>query len=338
MLRASLALLVAAAASADPAYVTARASELDPQAREYPDANFVFGTDKKPQDVQTAAFDADAETRGQLVVWLMAPNRELFDRVTSYGYHVVQPHYARGWFGTLCQEQPVGPTCRGDLRLEAATGEAFSDQIDLRPRDGMVGRTVTFLKWLDRERPGEGWGQFLDGDALRFEKVVMAGASHGSTTSARFAKHQKVARVVMFCGPRDQYQTWQSLPSATPANRYFGFSHTLDGGWTADHYCRSWELIGLHEYGPIVDVDETPPPYRNTRRLVTSFDVGGDAKRAHSAVQPGKRAYTLPDGTYAHEAVWRYLFTHPVDDVGMPVPMDDACDKVDRNGPQGDGQ
>lgn len=320
-------------ADAGPQYVTARASELDPSAREYPEANFTFGTDKKPQDVQTAAFDPAVESRGQLVIWLMAPNRELFDRVTSYGYHVVQPHYARGWFGTLCQENPVGETCRGDLRLEAATGEDFSNQIDLRSQDGMVGRTVTFLKRLDREQPDAEWGQFLAGDGLRYDKVVMAGASHGSTTSARFAKHQKVARVVMFCGPRDQYQTWQSLPSATPANRYFGFSHTLDGGWTADHYCRSWELIGLHEYGPIVDVDKSRPPFDNTRRLVTSFDVDGDAKRAHSAVQPGKRAYTLSDGTYAHEAVWRYLFTHPVDEVGMPVAMDDDCDKNQRDEP-----
>ena len=59
----------------------------------------------------------------------------------------------------------------------------------------------------------------------------------------------------MFCGPRDQTETWQALPSATPSNRFFGFSHVLDGGWTGDHYCRSWELLGLHQYGPIVNVD-----------------------------------------------------------------------------------
>jgi hypothetical protein len=150
----------------------------------------------------------------------------------------------------------------------------------------------------------------------------MAGASHGSTTAARFAKHQQVARVVMFCGPRDQFETWQSLPSATPANRFFGFSHVLDGGWTGHHYDRSWELLGLNQFGPIVDVDQAAPPYGNTRRLITAADVRGDAKRAHSCVTPGGSALKNDDGDYLHEPVWRYLFTHPTDQSGDAMPRD----------------
>jgi hypothetical protein len=159
--------------------------------------------------------------------------------------------------------------------------------------------------------------------------VIIAGSSHGSTTAARFAKHQQVSRVVTFCGPRDQFQTWQALPSATPENRYFGFSHTLDAGWTGDHYCRSWELLGLHTFGPIANVDEQAAPFGNTRRLITDFDVGGDAKRAHSSVLPGQRAFQK-NGKYMHEEVWRYLFTHPVDSVGEAVPADPSCLKNQR--------
>ena len=318
-------LLAATTAAADPAYLTARASDLDPDAREYPEAGFVFGTDERPKDVQTAAFDPDVEPRGQLVLWLMGPNRELFDRLTSYGYHVVQPHYARGWFGKLCPGKIPPPTCRGDVRLEAATGRDVSDRIDLAPGDGMTARAATFVRWLDERQPDAGWGQFLDGDGLDFSKVVVSGASHGSTTAARFAKDTKVARVVMFCGPRDQYQTWQSLPSATPANRYFAFSHTLDGGWTGDHYCRSWRMLGLDAFGPITDVDAGTAPFGGSRRLVTSWDVGGDAKRAHSLVTPGSRLAKTDDGGYAHEAVWRYLFTHPVDQAGDPAGDEPPC-------------
>ena len=95
-------------------------------------------------------------------------------------------------------------------------------------------------------------------------------------------------------------------------------------GWEKDHYCRSWELLGMHEFGPIVDVDNTPPPFDNTRRLITAFDVGGDAKKAHSAVQPGK-ASLRKEGQYVHDGVWRYMFTHPVDEVGEGVSMDEGC-------------
>ena len=120
------------------------------------------------------------------------------------------------------------------------------------------------------------------------------------------------------------------MPSATPQNRYFGFSHVLDGGWTADHYCRSWEMLGLHEFGPIVSVDKARPPYGDSRRLITSLDVKNDAKRAHSAVTPGGASPKKKDGSLAYEEVWRYLFTHPVSQIGDPVPTDDACVKDQR--------
>src|SRR4029078_6003537 len=166
-----------------------------------------------------------------------------------------------------------------------------------------------------------------DRQALRWDRVIIAGASHGATTAARFAKYQRVDRVVMFCGPRDQYETRQALPSATPPNRFFGFSHVLDSGWTGDHYCRSWELLGLARFGPIVNVDEAKPPFGNTRRLITAADVKNDAKRAHSSVVPGGAAVKDASGNFIHEAVWRYLFTQPVEQTGQQVPNDPGCRK-----------
>lgn len=310
----------------------ARASELDPRTKEYPEIDFIFEKDGKPQDVEHASVDTSVKPQGKLVIWMMGHNEKLFERLNSYGLHAIQPHYANRWFSKVCLEQPVGETCRGDVRLEAATGDDHSDQIDLARPDGMMERAFQFVSWLAKENPVGKWDYFLNEskDGLRWDRVIMSGSSHGSTTSARFAKHQKVDRVVMLCGPRDQYQTWQSLPSATPANRYFGFSHVLDGGWTADHYCRSWELLGLHEFGEIITVDDAEPPYGNTRRLISAADVKNDAKRAHSAVTPGSASPKGADGELLYEAVWRYLYTHPVDAVGEPVAMDDDCLKDQR--------
>lgn len=310
--------------------VKARASEIDPRVKAHPEIGFLIDTpDGKPADIQHASLDTRVDPKGRLVIWLMGHNQQLMDRVTSYGYHAIRVHYANKWFSICCQGNPVDEHCRGNIRLEAATGEDFSDEVDIPKPDGMAERAFQFVRYLSNKYPQGKWKQFLteDGSGLRWDKVIVSGSSHGSTTAARFAKHQKVARVVAFCGPRDQHQTWQSLPSATPANRYFAFSHVLDGGWTADHYCRSWELIGLHQFGEIVNVDRAKPPFGNTRRLVTDFDVGGDAKRAHSSVLPGSRAYRNKAKEYMHEPVWRYLFTHPVDSVGQAVPMDEGCDK-----------
>lgn len=310
----------------------ARASELDPRVREHPEIDFVFEKDGKAQDLQHASVDTSVAPQGKLVIWMMGHNEALFQRLNSYGLHAIQPHYANRWFSKVCTETPVGETCRGNVRLEAATGEDFSDVVDIPKPDGMMERAYQFVKWLAKEHPAGKWDHFIDesGDGLRWERVIMSGSSHGSTTSARFAKHQRVDRVVMLCGPRDQYQNWQALPSATPANRFFGFSHVLDGGWTADHYCRSWELLGLHAFGPIVSIDDARPPYGNTRRLISDADVGGDDKRAHSSVTPGRASPKNEADEFLYEPVWRYLYTHPVDQVGDAVPMDDGCLKDQR--------
>ena len=281
--------------------------------------------------MENASVNTRVNPQGKLVIWLMGYSTPLFERVNSYGLHAIQVHYANGWFKKFGSAAPPGDDkFLGKIRLEAATGEDFSDVVNIPKPDGMMERALQFVKWLAKENRQGRWEYFLTDDrkGLRWDRVIMAGSSHGSTTAARFAKHQRVDRVVMFCGPRDQFETWQSLPSATPANRYFGFSHVLDGGWTGDHYCRSWELLGLHQFGPIVNVDKARPPFDNTRRLITDADVNSDARRAHSSVVPGGAAPKDASGKFIHEEVWRYLFTHPVEQVGQPVASDPGCRKT----------
>ena len=305
--------------------LSARASEIDPRAKAHPEIGFVFEKDGKPQDVQHASVDTRVPSQGKLVIWLMGHNRELFEHLTGYGLHAVQIHYANGWFGKLYSgEPPRDDLFLSKIRLEAATGEDASRAVKIPLPDSIMERSYQFVKWLDREDPGGGWKQFLtrDGKGLLWEKVILSGISHGATTAGRMAKAVKVDRVVMFSGPRDQFETWQSLPSATAGNRFFGFTHTLDGGWTGDHYRRSWQLMEMQRYGPIVNVGSSPAPYQNSRRLITDADVKGDAERAHNCVIPGSSAVRDASGNYLHENVWRYLFTHPVGQAGQPVPAD----------------
>lgn len=309
-----------------------RASEIDSRTKEHPEIGFVFKDDKgKVLDLQHAVVDTRVPQQGKLVIWLMDHNAGLFERISGYGLHGIQVSYANRWFSGLTKEQLNDGQSLGKIRLEAATGEDHSPIVSIPKPDGMSERAFQFVKWLSKENPQGKWQQFIaaDGKGLNWNKVILAGISHGSTTAARFAIHQKVDRVVMFSGPRDNTETWQGLPSATPSNRFFGFTHVLDGGWTADHYCRSWQLLKLQEYGPIVNVDETKPPFGNTRRLITTSDVKNDANRAHTTVVPGGSAGKDAAGKFIHEAVWKYMFTHPVDQVGPSVPVDPDC-KMDQ--------
>ncbi|MEO0475238.1 MAG: hypothetical protein AAF085_04590 [Planctomycetota bacterium] len=291
----------------------ARASKIDNRAKEHPAINFAFESKGKPADTQRAAVDTRVAPRGKLVIWLMAYNGALFDRLADYGLHAIQVHYARGWFSKLHGLNDADTEHIGRIRLEAATGKDFSTYVDIPQPDGMMERAYRFVKHLAETNPQGQWGYYLteDGKGLRWEHVIVAGSSHGSTTAARFAKYQKVSRVVMFSGPRDQTQTWQSLPSATPANRFFGFTHVDDAGWP-DHYQRSWQMLGLEDEGPVVNVDEADPPYQKSRQLISRIDVG-DANRAHSASTPGTTSPKDKGGNYRYEDVWKYLFTYPIE-------------------------
>ena len=86
-------------------------------------------------------------------------------------------------------------------------------------------------------------------------------------------------------------------------------------------------MLGLHEFGPLVNVEQSAPPYGNSRRLIADADVNNNANRAHSGVVPGGNAMKGPDGKLLHEEVWKYLFTHPADEVSSPVPADPNCRK-----------
>ncbi len=287
-----------------------RSSEVNPNAKEYPEINFVFEKEGKPADMQVASVDTSVPPSGKLVIWLMGHNEELFKRLNSYGHHAIQVHYANGWFSKFNKEPPPDDKYLGRIRLEAAIGEDVSEAVAIEKQDSIMGRTKLLLNWLKEKNPEAQWGYFLNPQTgeVEWEKVIVSGASHGSTTSARFALHQKVGRVVMLSGPRDQLETWYALPSATPKDRFFAFTHVLDTGWTRNHYPRSWKMLGLDQFGPIVDVDKSEPPYGGSHQLITEADVGGNADRAHGASVPGKSAVKNADGTFVHEAVWRYLF------------------------------
>lgn len=300
-----------------------RASVIDPRAKSHPEINYILEKDGKPRDTMTASVDTRVKPRGRLLLSLMGGS--LFSHVNGYGMHAIAVPYADGWFSLVTTGKPK-ETWRGDVRLEAIAGEDVSALVDIPKPDSLMERAYQFLKWLAKTHPLGKWDYFLtkDGSAVRWEAVTLAGLSHGSTTAARFAMHVKVDRVVCFSGPRDQDQSWQAGPSATPPERYFGFSHVLDAGWVGKHYCRSWEMLGLHKFGPIVDVEKSKPPYENTRRLVTSRDGGGRLNH-HNGVAPNDFAYRDQEKKFVHAEVWKYLFTHSISEVGKATELDPGC-------------
>src|SRR5262249_29374814 len=120
--------------------LTARASQIDKRTKEHPEINFVFEKDGKPADVEHGVVDTRVAPQGRLVIWLMGYNGQLFDRLSGYGMHAIQVHYANGWFSKLNKEPPPDDKYLGRSRLEATTGEDVSKDIDIPKPDGMMER------------------------------------------------------------------------------------------------------------------------------------------------------------------------------------------------------
>jgi hypothetical protein len=134
--------------------LTARASQIDPRAKPHPEIEFVFEKGGKPADTENASVDTRVKPQGKLVIWLMGHNKNLFERVNSYGLHAIQVNYANGWFGKFGNSSPGDDgKLLGKIRLEAATGEDFSPLVSIPKPDGMMERSVQFVKHLAISSP-----------------------------------------------------------------------------------------------------------------------------------------------------------------------------------------
>jgi hypothetical protein len=98
---------------------------------------------------------------------------------------------------------------------------------------------------------------------------------------------------------------WTKRNSATPVDRFFGFSHTQEEQYPG--HIKNWAAMGLPTLGAVTVVDDAAPPYGNSHQLVTSL-APANGGNAHGTTAAGKAAPQLPDGRYRFEAVWRFLY------------------------------
>lgn len=251
-------------------------------------------------ELQFAHLDTRAEPIGKLVFFLSGytntPSswRDHGRQIAGWGFHVVEPHYNNRWD---CGDQ--GGTCNEDTRWEALTGEDTSSVIVASRADSAEGRVVTMLLHLAEVHPGGDWGWYLDDDNnLRYEHVIIAGISHGASSSGLFATRRPFFRAVMHSGG------WWEVPddSMTPIDLFYGLAHTDDEQYAG--IISAWEAAGM--LGMPTSIDDAMPPY-------------GDARQLHSSVPNGYPHCSVcvsPDSpmdgdAYVFDPAWRYMYGAP---------------------------
>jgi hypothetical protein len=223
--------------------------------------------------------------RGQLFLFLPGtggvPARSLLlDQAAGNGFHVVNLRYPNAdAVQNLCGLEP-DTTCFENARLEILDGTDRSTKVNVNRANSVENRVLKLLAYLDTAYQGQGWGAYVDGDALKWSSIVVAGISQGGGHAALIARDHAVARVAMLSAPVDkigplqrseappQPAPWLLGQHVTPSERYFAFGHVND---ETTNWALQWPAanLGLTDFGPIVNVDETNPPYDGSHMLLT---------------------------------------------------------------------
>jgi hypothetical protein len=240
------------------------------------------------------------------------PGRQLLflQEAVGLGYHAINLSYPNTWTVAEICEDCQDINCHEKVRLEIIDGEKRSDQIEISPSNSIINRLVKLLLYLHQQQPEENWLQYLEGNAPKWESLIVAGHSQGGGHAAVIAKEYQVARVIMLGAPADYSPVfrglapWLSADHATPADRYYGFIHLKDPGFARVQ--RAWNQLGMTAYGSPINVDRQALPYNHSHCLVTAATPARPEKY-HGSVVNDIQTPKLLDNKPLFKQVWRYL-------------------------------
>ena len=169
----------------------------------------------------------------------------------------------------------------GHYREEICFGTPISDQVMVDSANSIHNRLVKLLQYLERNRPMEQWGRFLDQyRQILWSDLILAGHSQGAGHAAYLAKHFAVNRVVMFSGPNDfsnhfeQPAPWLGQMGETEPQRHFAYLSLFDDAVPFEHQLANLRSLSLQEFSDTVRVDDAAPPYDFAHILYTTQNPG----------------------------------------------------------------
>jgi len=135
----------------------------------------------------------------------------------------------------LCGGLNTDLDCYAKVRLEIKDGIDRAPLLNITRPNSIENRLLKLLAYLRRRFPNDGWAQFLANDStMSWPSIIVSGHSQGGGHAGIIGRYHPVARVIMFAAmdynsregkPANWIAAPTSTPNATPAERFFGFSH-----------------------------------------------------------------------------------------------------------------
>ncbi len=254
---------------------------------------FFPGTGAVPQDYRS--FQQFASTLGFHVIGLTYPNPVAINSICA---------------------NTLDTACHRLGRQEVFDGTDQRADISIDRTNSIENRLVKLLQFLQRTVPNEGWGQYMIGDSVRWNRLITAGHSQGGGHAAYIATIRAVERVAIFSSTDwltrlNRPADWMSNPKRTAASRFYGFVHNGDEQLSQMAQIRGWEALGMGAVSSVVTVDSLPTPYRKSQMLRT-FATPGIANptvQNHNATVANGYTHRTANGDFLFAPVWTYMLT-----------------------------
>lgn len=268
-------------------------------------------------DFHVAYVDTSAPSNGRLFVFL--PGTQGLPRF----YKLIVQEAAKSGFlaigltypndkaeGVVCAGSP-DVDCAEKFHVETLTGQDVSALISVAPADAIENRLLKALQFLANRYPSEGWGNFVDGNVLRWGKIRVGGHSQGGGHAAFMGKDLVLDGITCLSSP-DDWDTrlnapsaWIAKPRATPASRMWGFGNVNDDLVPFAHATANWNLFGMGAFGATSSVDSGSAPWGNgSHELSTALNSGTSS---HNMPAVDVATPKAADGSALFAPVWRQI-------------------------------
>ncbi len=274
-------------------------------------------------DYEHQVFYPDTPTRAELLVYLPgtdgkpANGLHLLDIAARSGYRAIGLAYPTDEnTGDICPAWDDDEACTEAFNREKLYGVDGIEELDIDEADSIVGRLTRLLAALDSYAPGAGFGDYLDGGTVQWERVIVVGWSQGSSITGFLGRDVELAGSVHLAAGCNTVEedgaaapaAWCLEPRATPLDRMFSLIHTLDD-WEYDSLV-SWEVYDLDAWGGSADAGTLAPDYcTGPHLLTTSLSSQGGGAEYHKSIATDAQMPLDDDGVpvLAEDYVW--LFT-----------------------------
>jgi hypothetical protein len=236
------------------------------------------------------------------------------------GYHTIVLAYrndsplAQRCPGELAS--PLQPDCALNVRKEILDGvdHAPFPNVVITPANSIDNRLTKLLQYLAAQAPGEGWGQYLDGNAPKWSEIAVSGHSLGAAQAVLIGMLRPVHRVVAFAGWADARHGWVRLDATsppTPSERFFALVHQRDQFFPRT--CFAYVGLGLESACPIPGrppAEADSPPYGGTHVVLTNLEPPNPTSIPdpyHPAPSRDPFVPLAADGTPVLLNAWRYV-------------------------------